>query len=534
MPKMMPPDFKPEWSPVSEETVFRAVQEYLPDDWYVFHSFHFISDDPQGKKHDGEIDFLFYHPIEGIVVMEVKGGAISYRDNQWYQDGRPIEPVNQAVRNKYFVKDLLSEGLGRPVSLKIAHMFCFPSCRGSRIWPPDVRGFVLTGDSLPQIELLLKAILEDTPYRATAENPVPKKEEVLHILSPYLDFGCKLAGKTGGGEKDTFKLTDRQSSALDILEGFQSLLVRGCAGAGKTVMAVKLAQRLSVRGKSVLLLCFNQLLAKHLRKQTEDYPGITAAAFFEFCIEAIGIPEAQIAQYRTNPRLYSEVLPQLLRKHLYVHPDLCFDAVIVDEGQDFTKEAWDVISLLRVEDGEFFVFCDPEQNIFHDELALPDFGPLQIVLKKNCRNTRSVFEAMKPYGPPDAECAESAPDGASVRELTGDCRELLASELKRLTTIEHIPPEKIVILGAHAQNHTSIGEDSDVGGFRIGSGPAASGEKNLIRYHTYMKFKGCESEVVILLDVDPADPRWDSTGLYTAMSRATHRLVILHPGQTNS
>ena len=49
-----------------------------------------------------------------------------------------------------------------------------------------------------------------------------------------------------------------------------------------------------------------------------------------------------------------------------------------------------------------------------------------------------------------------------------------------------------------------------------------------------MKFKGCESEVVILLDVDPADPRWDSTGLYTAMSRATHRLVILHPGQTNS
>ena len=161
------------------------------------------------------------------------------------------------------------------------------------------------------------------------------------------------------------------------------------------------------------------------------------------------------------------MLPQLLRKHLYAHPDLCFDAVIVDEGQDFTKEAWDVISLLRVEDGEFFVFCDPEQNIFHDELALPDFGPLQIVLKKNCRNTRSIFEAMKPYGPPDAECAEAAPRGFDDRELTGDCRELLASELKRLTEDEHIFPGKIVILGAHAPDHTSIGNDMDVGGFRI-------------------------------------------------------------------
>lgn len=530
MPKMMPPIYDPEWTPESEEVVFRAVQENLSDEWYVFHSFHFISNDRQGKKHDGEIDFLFYHPIEGIVVMEVKGGAISYLDNQWYQNGRPIEPVNQATRNKYFVQDLLSEGLKRPASLKIAHAFCFPTCQGKKEWPVSVRGVVVTADSLPQIELILRDILADTPYRATAENPIPKKEDVLRILSPYLDFGSKLSTSKDKA-KNTFKLTDQQSSALDILEGFKSLLVRGCAGAGKTVMAIKLAQRLSVRGKNVLLLCFNQLLAKHLQRQTEDFPGITAAAFFEFCIETIGIPEEQIAQYRTNPRLYSEVLPQLLRKHLYNHPDLCFDAVIVDEGQDFTKEAWEVISLLHVEDGEFFVFCDPEQNIFNDELTLPDFGPLQIVLKKNCRNTRQIFEAMKPYGPHDAECSDASPDGVAVREFTGNCHEMLASELKRLTEEKHITADKIVILGAHAPNHTSIGESLNVGGFQIVSRPVAANEKNCIRYYTYMKFKGCESEVVILLDVDPADPRWANTmGLYTAMSRATHQLIILHPG----
>ena len=38
-----------------------------------------------------------------------------------------------------------------------------------------------------------------------------------------------------------------------------------------------------------------------------------------------------------------------------------------------------------------------------------------------------------------------------------------------------------------------------------------------------------QKESLILLDVDARDLRWDMTDLYTAMSRATHQLVILHP-----
>ena len=48
-----------------------------------------------------------------------------------------------------------------------------------------------------------------------------------------------------------------------------------------------------------------------------------------------------------------------------------------------------------------------------------------------------------------------------------------------------------------------------------------------ISYFTYMKFKGCESKVVILLDVDENDRRWGKEGMYTAMSRAVHQLIIL-------
>ena len=44
-----------------------------------------------------------------------------------------------------------------------------------------------------------------------------------------------------------------------------------------------------------------------------------------------------------------------------------------------------------------------------------------------------------------------------------------------------------------------------------------------------MKFKGCEAKVVILLDVDIAEARWqDRRSFYVAMSRAVHQLIILH------
>ena len=47
--------------------------------------------------------------------------------------------------------------------------------------------------------------------------------------------------------------------------------------------------------------------------------------------------------------------------------------------------------------------------------------------------------------------------------------------------------------------------------------------------YTYMKFKGCEADVVILLDVDSNDERWaERMALYTTIGRAKHMLYILY------
>ena len=194
----------------------------------------------------------------------------------------------------------------------------------------------------------------------------------MRVLSPMFEYGSKLSENIQLGEKQFFLFTEQQCAILDALAQFKKLQICGCAGSGKTIMAIKKAKTLAAQGKSVLLLCFNQLLAGYLQKSVKHIPKIKAAAFFEFCIELLKIPEQQIAKYRTNPRLYSEVLPKLLRTYIE-QKMLCYDAVIVDEGQDFTEEAWSVISLLPVEDGHFYIFYDSDQNIYTQKLQLPDF-----------------------------------------------------------------------------------------------------------------------------------------------------------------
>lgn len=526
MAQMIPAECDLSKRPISEQIVFEYIKNGLSDQWKVFHSFDYIGRDQNRAMWDGEIDFLLYHPDHGFLVIEVKGGVISCRDGQWYQDGRPINPVHQAKRNKYAVLQLLERRLGKRIPLKFAHAVCFPSCRKQYVWPAEAEGIVLTEDTLPYIESFATQLLNETPLPVSIRDTI-SEPEVMLVLAPVFEYGSKLMERMGVEERIFFSLTEQQCMILDHLSLFHRLMICGCAGSGKTVMAVKKAIALAAQNKRVLLLCFNQLLAKILQRSVKDHPQIRAAAFFDYCIDLLKIPEEQISKYRSDPRLYSDVLPLMLRKYIE-RTCLYYDAVIVDEGQDFTREAWNVISLLPEENGHFYIFYDPDQNIYTQELQLPDFGIPPFLLNRNCRNTRNIFNALTPYHSMKCTVLENTPEGSGVRVLHGDCRELLEAELLRLRDRENIPLQDIVVLGAHSLEHTVIGSDPQIGPFCLVSADPRPDRMD-VQYYTYMKYKGCEAKVVILLDVDQTDPRWsDRHGIYTAMSRAIHELIILH------
>jgi hypothetical protein len=112
---------------------------------------------------------------------------------------------------------------------------------------------------------------------------------------------------------------------------------------------------------------------------------------------------------------------------------------------------------------------------------------------------------------------EEAPTGEEPEVYTAEnvlaLRERLMALLVRLTGQEAIPQHEIVLMGAHAEQKMALESISE--------------RFPKVRYFTYRKFKGLEAPVLILLDVNEADPLWDRSAHYTAISRAIHKLILL-------
>lgn len=161
------------------------------------------------------------------------------------------------------------------------------------------------------------------------------------------------------------RLTRQQESLSTSIEGAQRK-ISGVAGSGKTQVLATRAVNAQVRtGGNVLLLTFNITLANYMRMRLSqvraDFPW----------------DKIDIDYYHRFFRKYANL--NNLHIHLGSYDEVDFfegatelkkyDAILVDEVQDYLTP-W--LQLLRKyflkENGEFVVFGDPKQNIYHREL----------------------------------------------------------------------------------------------------------------------------------------------------------------------
>lgn len=528
MAHFIPQESKQELFPQSELAVFEALKNNLSNDWFVFHSFNYLTRNIQNQLWDGEIDFLLYKPDLGFLILEVKGGSISCKNGQWLQNGNPIDPVGQARHNKYSVMNLVKRHYGHDVQLRFAHALCFPSCpKDACIWPPDAQDIIISLGEFKRIEDIATRLINQSPLPNSAYGDT-NCSDILNLLSPEFDYQQKLSSSILDNTPFFNLLTRQQEAFIEALQDFPRLQFIGGAGTGKTYLAIQKAIQIANNGGEALYLCYNELLARKVQSLTRNYRyAITVHAFFNFCSEVMHIPQNKIDQHRQNPVLYSQALPDLLQKFLSQVP-VTYDAVIVDEAQDFSDQIWRLIPQLVAPMGHFYIFHDPAQNIFCQEPHLPDFSLPAIRLTRNCRNTQKIIEVIKPYSELPIMPMDHSPMGNEVIEKHGtDGRALLEETLDQLIKVDKVNYSDIVVLAGHSLKNTCIGDNPVVGDWTLAEQHQGALPSHTIRFYTYMKFKGCEAGVVILLDVDDQDPRWSSAGLYTAMSRAIHQLIIL-------
>ena len=90
------------------------------------------------------------------------------------------------------------------------------------------------------------------------------------------------------------------------------------------------------------------------------------------------------------PRQMHELAETLLPGHR-------FDAIVIDEAQDFADDWWDpILACLRdPESGGIYVFSDEGQRVF-DRFGAPPVPLVPLVLDHNLRNTRQIATAFQP------------------------------------------------------------------------------------------------------------------------------------------
>jgi superfamily I DNA/RNA helicase len=393
------------------------------------------------------------------------------------------------------------------------------------------------------VERLFRAWGEGRPGEKLTKKWVKRLGQ--QVLAPHFSLTLALGSALGWEEKALALLHEEQDVCLDFLDLNPRALVRGGAGTGKTVVAVERARRLAAAGEDVLLLCFNKPLAFHLRTACGSWEGLEgrvwAGSYHELgralCRRA-GVawnePPDDLSDAtrefwnETSGLLLLEAAAKLGEK---------WDALVVDEAQDFPTPWWGVLAELMREGASApaALFADPDQDLWERGSAFPSGLPV-FPLRTNCRSTTAIAEFLgtlveKPEGarPRVSPWAVRGEEPKVIRwkgmeEERAEAGELVA----RLLIDEKLGLDRVAIVGMRRLVKSCLAAKPELAGFPVAAigDNGTAGSPGAIRYATPHRFKGLEADVVLLLDVDGSEWAMKPRNLYVAASRARLRLYV--------
>ncbi len=550
IPKIAPHDI----ANVGERDIAIALVEQLPDDCIVYHSYPWLRADRNDKSkkvtlREGEADFVIVHPNAGILILEVKGGEIHYDhgDRRWYrkEPHRIVEikdPFEQARRNTHALeREIRREsfpGQDR-IPCPFGYAVAFPHCEYTGSAPPGADTSMIF--SACDLERLGQRVTKLLGKWKRGNAPVSlSKEQMKGIqlaLSPAFQLLPVLFRKIQEQEERLHRLTEDQVRLLEFLGAHDRAAIKGVAGSGKTILANAQAQKFAREGKKTLFVCFNRSLAESLEQDKPDEfsDSITVTTFHGLCADYCRRARIPFApQWNDDGEFWRTTAPDLLLQALDRIRDR-FDAVVVDEGQDFQPDWWIALEMINSggEAGPFYVFYDPAQNLFVDEeLTIPDLGP-PFDLPTNCRNTRKIAATCGEILSIEIPVRADAPDGidsviktvpqpnARVRMV----RDFLSDWLGK----GKLKPSQIAILSPFDKSKSCLASVNKIGKTPICTGLNEWRADKGVLLATIRSFKGLEADAIIVIDVpNPETTAYFSTSdLYVACSRAKHMLVVL-------
>lgn len=544
MAKMFPKIFPEDSNSPGERKVFEYLKKFAPADWFVLHSFRL----PKHKQVVfGEADFVVIAPKLGIFVLEIKSGGVGFDGSEWIFINRNHEkshkkrgPFQQGREAMFEIERIIVEKLGSSYSrTNILYGYGviftdeanFPTKTITEDESWRLCQKTDKNDYCSFIRHLNKNFIDELKQigkRVPAELTIQTAEVIAKTLRPIVDCVVPLKSFVQETEKDIISLTEEQYACLDDIEINDQMVVTGGAGTGKTLLAVEEAKRTAEHGR-VAFFCYNKNLADFIKNNLENNQ-ITVYSLHAYLLKLCG---TKVDGIERNGEFFEKILPQIACE-VAKEQGVCFDKIIVDEFQDLCTEDYlaffDSIIKNGLFEGKFTFYGDfSRQAIYNKNATLATLKKFAFFARKhlsiNCRNTLYIGnELINITGYEDKQYRlkiTGEPVDFVVWETEEEQKDKLFLSIKELknkgfgsSSIMILSPKKRVnsIVGKYDEDECLIGNHG------------ADNLAYLAMFSTVHSFKGLESEIVILTDIDDYS---DTQLMYIALSRARSKLIVL-------
>mgnify|MGYP003585468206 CR=1 FL=1 len=547
----------------AEVKIYRALRECLSNDYVVFFQVGWILQQEEEQAKDGETDFIVCHPDHGFVCIEVKGGGVGFDaiSGEWFSIDRHKnkndinKPISQALKAKYSILKKLKENKRwRALSLHNVvrgHAVFFPDVGNTELLSrPDMPvNLIGSAKDLKEIKNWINGVFAFWGNDSSKGTPLGRNgiEVIKEIFARSFVVSPLVSTQLAEQESRRLDLTKDQIRVLDFLRSRRRVAVSGGAGTGKTVLAVEKARRLTAEGFHTLLTCYNRQLADNLSRVCDSVPNLDVMSFHQLCRRLIDrankasgrdlVAEAKVTY--PGKDLYDVQVPNALAYAVEILPDR-YDAIVCDEGQDFREEFWVPLEFLLsdYEKSPLYVFYDDNQNLYSRAGTFP-IQDEPFSLSDNCRNTTPIHMAAYKYykglavNPPDNPGEEIQFDAAEGR---GQQASKINARIVDLIARQGVQANEITVLIAdalHKAEYYSLLTRLPLPKPALWLEEGERG-KNTVLLDTIQRFKGLESQIVILWGLDAIDLSKHSELLYVGMSRAKSLLTIVAKPETCS
>jgi hypothetical protein len=366
--------------------------------------------------------------------------------------------------------------------------------------------------------------------------------------------------------------------ALRLKPGHQ--IIKGPPGSGKTLILVHRCYHLynyNPRVKTILLTCYNIALIGYLKRLIHEKGlgigtnGVEVCHFYELCAKVLGEPihyENEESEY--YELVTQEALESILSGNSRIGP---FDAILIDEGQDFDGEMLKLMLNLLTPGGDLIISLDSYQDLYKRTFSWKSVGIKASgrtrYLKRVYRNTVEIFDSTQRFIgetpridkqlallPNDFAFHGDSPEFLQFQSqeeieafLTEDMKRCLEGEGYKKSEIAVIYDDKVYGPSRFAYDNRALPmrilsklETSGIPAVWVSQDVRSkemyditTDRVSLISIHSS---KGLDFELVYLVGVDHIRPAEDTKEafiplVYVGMTRAKYRLVIPYVEETD-